>query len=256
MRPLSDRQTFILSRVVEAHIETALPVGSRFLTERFEMPCSPATVRHEMGALEDIGYLTHPHTSSGRIPTSGGYRYYVDHCLEDTAWIPQGEVDRLQRELRLTPGTPDLYFWADKASRLLSVLSEEVGLVVFEGEAASAAGRRVGVHGASHLFKKPEFQDLERVRPLFATLDDPDELLEFIRGRARPKIVTISIGEENRVDGLEACTVITAAYAGPEDEGGSLTLIGPMRMDYRRGQDLVRTMARAMEEVLLWRRQN
>jgi len=85
METLSERQAIILQRLVDAHIQYAQPVGSRLLTERFDMGYSPATVRHEMGYLEEMGYLTHPHTSSGRVPTDLGFRYYVDHSLFEEA---------------------------------------------------------------------------------------------------------------------------------------------------------------------------
>ncbi|MBI4711029.1 MAG: hypothetical protein HY767_00985, partial [Candidatus Omnitrophica bacterium] len=79
METLSLRQNDILRGVIETHIETTQPVGSRSIAEKYAISFSPATIRHEMGALEEMGYLTHPHTSSGRLPTDHGYRYYLDH---------------------------------------------------------------------------------------------------------------------------------------------------------------------------------
>ncbi len=78
---LDDRKRLILRAVVDDYISTAEPVGSKTLAERNEMTVSPATIRNEMAELEEKGYLIHPHTSAGRIPTDKGYREYVDSLM-------------------------------------------------------------------------------------------------------------------------------------------------------------------------------
>lgn len=78
---LTERRKAILKAVVEDYILHGQPVGSRTLVGLYGLNYSPATVRAEMAALEDMGYLTHPHTSAGRVPTELGYRFYVDHLL-------------------------------------------------------------------------------------------------------------------------------------------------------------------------------
>ena len=77
---LTDRQNTLLKLIIEEYIKTANPVGSKKLCD--ELNCSSATVRNEMAFLEDYGYLEKTHTSSGRIPSELGYRYYVDHLME------------------------------------------------------------------------------------------------------------------------------------------------------------------------------
>ena len=79
---LSERQRGILRRVVEAHVATGQPVGSRTLVEGSDLGVSPSTVRGELAELERIGLLMHPHTSAGRVPTESGYRLYVHGLLE------------------------------------------------------------------------------------------------------------------------------------------------------------------------------
>ena len=79
---LSQRQEEILRRVVEEHVETGEPVGSKHLVERSGLSISSSTVRSELAELEAFGLLTHPHTSAGRVPTERGYRFYVDTLLE------------------------------------------------------------------------------------------------------------------------------------------------------------------------------
>ena len=81
---LTPRQEAILEWVVREFVATAEPVGSKRLVETYRPGFSPATVRNEMKRLEEMGYLTHPHTSAGRVPTHKGYRYFVQHLLPET----------------------------------------------------------------------------------------------------------------------------------------------------------------------------
>ena len=78
---LSERRQRVLRALIEDYIEYALPVGSRTLTERHRLGVSPATVRNDLSALEDAGFIQQPHTSAGRVPTDAGYRTFVDELL-------------------------------------------------------------------------------------------------------------------------------------------------------------------------------
>jgi len=88
MDPLTERQRAILGMVVRTYIDTAAPVGSAALARRYALGVSPATVRNELAYLEETGYLTHPHTSAGRVPTIQGYRYFVEQLMEDAELPP------------------------------------------------------------------------------------------------------------------------------------------------------------------------
>lgn len=101
---LSERQELILRLVVEAYLASARPVGSREVAERREVEWGPSTVRSELAALEAAGYLTHPHTSAGRVPTDAGYRLYVEALISASppATAETGvelELSRLRREV-------------------------------------------------------------------------------------------------------------------------------------------------------------
>lgn len=91
---LSQRKKQILQAVITEYIKTAEPVGSRTIARRYDLDLSPATIRNEMSDLEEMGYLEQPYTSSGRIPSQKGYRFYVDSLMEfkdlsanEIAWI-------------------------------------------------------------------------------------------------------------------------------------------------------------------------
>jgi len=100
---LSARQELILQLVVDAYLASAKPVPSKEVAERPEVACGPSTVRAELALLEAGGYLTHPHTSAGRVPTDVGYRRYVDLLMESGALPAETEVElelsRLRREV-------------------------------------------------------------------------------------------------------------------------------------------------------------
>ncbi|MFD1953381.1 heat-inducible transcriptional repressor HrcA [Paenibacillus thailandensis] len=79
---LTDRQRMILNAIVDDYIRSAEPVGSRSISKRGDVAFSPATIRNEMADLEELGFLEQPHTSAGRVPSTKGYRYYVDHLVK------------------------------------------------------------------------------------------------------------------------------------------------------------------------------
>ncbi len=101
---LSERQELILRLVVEAYLASARPVGSRELASRGDIEWGASTVRSELAALEEEGFLTHPHTSAGRVPTDSGYRLYVEGLMgASPPAAPEPEVElelsRLRREV-------------------------------------------------------------------------------------------------------------------------------------------------------------
>ena len=92
---LNDRERRVLEAVIQSYVETAEPAGSRTISRRFGLGVSPATIRNTMSDLEERGYLFHPHTSAGRIPTDLGYRTFVDGVMRPT--LPtETEQERLR----------------------------------------------------------------------------------------------------------------------------------------------------------------
>jgi heat-inducible transcriptional repressor len=90
---LTSRQQYLLSTVIEGHVELGRPVGSRWLSEQPGVDWSPSTIRYELATLEEMGYLDHPHTSAGRVPTDYGYRAYVDTLLKQGSLpAPRGDA--------------------------------------------------------------------------------------------------------------------------------------------------------------------
>jgi heat-inducible transcriptional repressor len=122
----------VLSAIIEEHLSTGEPVGSKAIAERFAntFGLSSATIRNVMGELEDGGFVVQPHTSAGRIPTDKGYRFYVDNLL-GVLQISPNDFNLINSRLGLTFGaeTPAERL-LEKTSQLLSALSNSVGIVV------------------------------------------------------------------------------------------------------------------------------
>lgn len=124
---LTDRERRVLEAVVQSYIETAEPAASRRLARGFGLGVSPATIRQTMSELEEKGYLFHPHTSAGRIPTDRAYRAYVDSMLRI-----QAPSTALQESLRagLPPARGAVEDILRRTAQVLGVLTQELGLAV------------------------------------------------------------------------------------------------------------------------------
>jgi heat-inducible transcriptional repressor len=124
---LSERELRVLEAVVQTYIETAEPAGSQTIARRFGLGVSPATIRSTMSELEDKGYLFHPHTSAGRIPTDRAYRIYVDAIMRLSPPSHE-EQNTLRAELIGTRTAVDEIL--RRAAQVLGVLTQELGVAV------------------------------------------------------------------------------------------------------------------------------
>ncbi len=126
---LSKRERRVLEAVIRSYVETAEPAGSRTLSRRFGLGVSPATIRNTMSDLEEKGFLFHPHTSAGRIPTSKAYRVYVDSLLSLPP-VRQPETDRLAEEITGGSGGSPIETILRRAAQSLGVLTQELGVAL------------------------------------------------------------------------------------------------------------------------------
>lgn len=124
---LTERDRRVLQAVIMDYIQTAQPVGSRIVSKKYKIGLSPATIRNVMADLEEMGFLTQPHTSAGRIPTDRAFRFYVDSILEMRK-LTRLEKDRIENSLQ--EENPDLGEIMKRASSLLSLLSRQTGVVL------------------------------------------------------------------------------------------------------------------------------
>lgn len=135
---LSEREQQVLHAVVYSYITTAEAVGSRNVVKRFEMDVSPATVRNTMADLEDAGFLQQLHTSSGRVPTERGYRYYVDYLMR-VQKLTLEERDRIEREFETKLNDTDEVL--RQTSHLLAMVTNQAGIAQAPSEHAATVRR-------------------------------------------------------------------------------------------------------------------
>ena len=125
---LNQREKQILRSIVQQFILTATPVGSRNISKKYDIGFSPATVRNIMADLEESGFVNHPHTSAGRVPTDKGYRYYVD-SLMDIERLNTKEKGLIEESLNIIANETDEL--VKITSRLLSSITKQIACVTY-----------------------------------------------------------------------------------------------------------------------------
>lgn len=122
---LNEREQSILHHVVYNYIQTAIPVGSRYISKHFESSLSPASIRNVMADLEELGFLSHPHTSAGRVPTDLGYRFYIDYLME-MQQLDDEEKVRIHAQLDQTNDADEML---RETSKILGKISHQLSIV-------------------------------------------------------------------------------------------------------------------------------
>ena len=321
---LDDRKALILRAIVSHYVRTGEPVASKTLVEGYKLRVSTATVRNEMMALEEAGFLYQPHTSAGRIPTDAGYRYFVDSWAADVRLPatdsreirrffgePRWELEDSLRQtasllsnlthhaavvfapaldrsvvrhvelVRLAAGRAMVVIVADTGrveNHMLAVsedttddqiealarqlnetaigspleavaalvedglegLPEDLRLIAADivrslrAEHDHKDAERVFLEGASNIVDEHNFTDIETVRQVISALEHRRLVLEVLADALGSNQVSVRIGSENPVAEMQFCSVITAPYGTEDNALGSIGVVGPTRMDYRR----------------------
>lgn len=123
---LDQRKKRILQAIIQEHIISASPIGSRTLAKKYSLDVSPATIRNEMADLEDMGYLEQPHTSAGRVPSDKGYRYYVDELLRREEKDVNGIVKNIEELYQNLQNVQDII---SNMAKMLSNMTHYTALV-------------------------------------------------------------------------------------------------------------------------------
>jgi heat-inducible transcriptional repressor len=337
-RQLSPRQEEILALVVQEYVATGAPVGSKTLLERSSLAVSSSTVRYELAQLEDLGLLSHPHTSAGRMPTDLGYRFFVDRVIESLEPRPTDvalslDLSDLQREvdvaLRATTealadmthllalvSAPSLEATAIRRVEVILLQPQVVlvvvitatggvtkrvfafdealdqGLVEWAGEYLneSVSGLQVGARLLRSRFEAPELSRREReflaeLRPAFTDVLESSEpalyvggtaglmdefladdlsgyrrllevleqraaLLELLRASLVSKRPFVRVGSEFEDPELARVSLVGAPYGLRHRNLGTVSLLGPLRMDYVKAIDAVRSASRALSRFV------
>lgn len=126
MPELTERQKTLLLLIIRDYIESAQPVGSKRLAEHYHLRLSSATIRNEMGALTEMGYLRQPHTSAGRVPTEEGYRFFVSQMMNQAELSPSIQATISHQFYQARPGVDQ---WMTLAASILAHQSQAVSVV-------------------------------------------------------------------------------------------------------------------------------
>ncbi|MBI5729009.1 MAG: hypothetical protein HY983_02080 [Candidatus Magasanikbacteria bacterium] len=222
---LEPRQEELLTMVIDSYIKTAEPIGSRFLVEEGELDWSEATVRNELRALEEAGYLTHPHTSAGRIPTTEGYELYLSKIDPAVLGVKASETEKLGAAKK---SGSDYESGCKNMAKMLVDLSKETVIVAFSSE-------KMYYTGLSNLFSKPDFAEMKLVASVSRVFDRCEEYLprfyDRVGGDPRPYL-----GREHPFG--EMLSVVASRFG--EDDASLIVLLGPQRMDYKHNWSLLR----------------
>ena len=232
---MTDRQKQILSAVVEQYAEVASPVGSSLLAKVFGV--SSATIRAEMAQLEETGYITQPHTSSGRIPTDKGYRFYVNNLSEVKETPNERRAERALTARVTGGGVPE--HTIKGAVDTLVELTHNLGLATI--------GDQLYMSGLSNLFGQPEFMNAGQVQEVARLLDN---LAPWLKEVAPNDPLNVYIGRENPIGGGAGCSLIISKFRSPYSDQSYIGTLGPTRQSYRDVMQLVRRTGEALEEVL------
>ncbi len=233
------RKEEILEMIIDRYIESAEPVGSRAVSRKLGL--SSATIRNVMSDLEDEGYITHPHTSAGRIPTDKGYRYYITTLMhrknlnEKVVKIVEAQYHKKVQNLG------DVL---EKTSHLISSLTSYVGVTMMPGV------EKLYLDGASHMIEQPEFQDISKLHNLFKCLEDRVSILKILCDSPDDDRLTIHIGKENKSSSLSECSIVTRGYKIKGKASGKLGVIGPKRMVYERVIPMVEYLADTVSNII------
>jgi heat-inducible transcriptional repressor len=236
---MTERQQQILKAIVEQYAEVASPVGSSLLAKVFDV--SSATIRAEMAELERRGFITQPHTSAGRIPTDKGYRYYVNHVL-DNQQIRETTAPERRGERALTArvqdgGVPE--HTIRNAVDTLVELTHNLGLATI--------GNQLYMSGLSNLFGQPEFMQAAQVQQVARLLDN---LEPWLREAAPNQPLSVYIGSENSIGRSAGCSLIISRFHSPYSDQSYIGVLGPTRQKYQDVMQLVRHAGITLEDAL------
>ncbi len=212
---MDTRQEKLLKTIIETYINTAEPIGSKFLSEQGEFDLSGATLRNEMRELEETGYLVQPHTSAGRVPTEKGYAYYVEHLMEPIA--PRKKIQETIADILSEASRPEM-----KLKGIARFAAE------FTHTAVIVAIDRHSVYytGISYMLAQPEFRNYAYTLRMSAVFDHCEDIMDDVYTLVRDAAPTILLGSHNPFGST------LGAVAERIGEESVFAIVGPIRMDY------------------------
>jgi len=232
---ISDRQSHLLTTIIREYIKRAQPVGSQVVTELYKLPVSPATVRNDMAALEENGYLVQPHTSAGRVPTDRAWHFYLDQILQEGT-MPTVLIHELT-ELVRKQAAADTESLLKSIARKLADCAQETVVVAF-------TPHDLYYTGLSELFQQPEFEQRDLVASFSGIMDHLDSVMEQLYPSATED-VQVLIGEDNPFSPDCGAVIVRARVRG---KIAVVTLLGPTRQAYHDSVPLMKFTQQLLQQ--------
>ena len=233
------RRRAVLAATINRYIKDALPVSSEEIAKNFDL--SSATIRNIFAELEDTGYLTHPHTSGGRIPTDKGYRYYVDFLLSQIEILDEERECIVKEYEREAHRLEDIL---DKTSEIISMVTHYAGICSFLDWKD-----KFFYKGISFILEQPEFHHIDRIRLLLKMFEEKQSLLNIINRDFKEK-VKIYIGKELDCAEIEDCSLAISSYRIKSQPKGRIAVLGPKRLEYKHIIPVLEFISEVLTETL------
>lgn len=224
---ITHRQAKVLACIVKLHSETGKPVASKELIDKGFFDLSAATLRNEMQALEEAGLITHPHTSSGRIPTDEGFRYFVNQLM-DHVQLSMKEQQELRKEIiKLQAVNTEI---GRRLVKMLAMHSSQASFAILPEGVSSV--------GLSNILNNDQLlpEDTQEIARFF---DDLDEYADQIIADYSDKQPQTFIGKELTLSKGSDYSMIVSGVKLPSGKKGVIGLIGPKSMKYPKNISLM-----------------
>ncbi len=234
------RRDIVLGMVIQQYIKSVEPVSSAFIAEEYDRDISSATIRNILAELETDGFLTHPHTSAGRIPTQRGYRYYVDFLMQEIQLLEE-ERKRVVKEYEV--GIEQLESLIEKTTEIVADLTHCTSIVTIDGSPRVFACR-----GTNYLAETVGVYGVQKMAEILKALEEKERLLEVIR-RDLDRKIKIYIGHETACSALENCALAVSRFETRRGPSGRIAVLGPTRMDYQRVVSALECVSELIHEI-------
>jgi transcriptional regulator of heat shock response len=217
----NSRRKQVLNSAISRYIKNAMPVASDDIAEEFDL--SSATIRNIFSELDHSGYLKHPYTSGGRVPTDRGYRYYVDFLIQQMELLDEEKQQILKECKKKIRRLDDCL---ENTSEVISEITHYAGIVSF-----LQWQDKMFYKGISRILDQPEFKEADKIRLLVRLMEDKSKLLDIINREYTGK-VKVYIGSELGFPGMDNCSLVVVGFKLKNQATGRLAVLGPMRMEY------------------------
>ncbi|MFT7538233.1 MAG: transcriptional regulator of heat shock response [Lysobacterales bacterium] len=236
-----ERKQRVLGVTVKQYIDTIAPVSSAYLVNEYFSDLSSATIRNILSELEGDGYLMHPHTSAGRVPTQRGYRFYVDNLVHEIQLL-EDEKKRIRGEYIQEKN--ELNEILQRVSQVVSDATHYTSIVSVDGW-----GTRLILSGTQYIVEYPNENDVHKIKNILEALERKERIYEIINQQLEHRIESF-IGAEIECSQMSDCSLVVSQYKTQSGPSGRIAVLGPTRMDYQKVYSTLDYVTQLMEEVI------